>query len=102
MADGEGQKSQLVYGEDGYHVYGEALSPDGKYMLFSNCPVDGGGSEKDGAPIFIMRMADAPIITGASKDLRKVHPNTKDGPVLEIGFGWEPCWTYTEIIKEKK
>jgi len=97
MADGEGKDWRLVYGEDGRHVYGGALSPDGKYVLFSRGLVDGGGSESSGAPLCVMRMSDAPTIAGPSKDLRKVHPSTKDGPVLQFGEGWEPCWTYAEI-----
>lgn len=97
MVDGEGKNSQLVYGQDGYHIYGGALSPDGKYVLFTKCPDDGGGSEKSGAPMYIMRLADAPTIGGESYDLREVHPNTKDGPVLQLTWGWEPCWTYAEI-----
>ena len=70
-------------------------------MVFTKCPVDGGGSEQDGALMCIMRLADAPVICGESKDLRKVHPNTKDGPVLELVPGWEPCWTYGEIAVDK-
>jgi len=92
MADGEGKNSKLVYGEDGRHVYGGCLSPDAKYVLFTRGKVDGGGSESSGAPICVMRMADAPTIAGESKDLRKVHPKTTDGPVLQFADGWEPHW----------
>jgi len=94
MADGEGKKSELVYGEDGRHVYGGCLSPDAKYVLFTRGKVDGGGSESAGAPICVMRMRDAPTIAGESKDLRKVHPKTVDGPVLQFADGWEPHWRY--------
>ena len=59
--------------------------------------MDGAGAESTGAPICIMRLADAPTIAGPSQELRSVHPKTKDGPVLEIGSGWEPFWTYAEI-----
>lgn len=102
MAEAQGKNQKLVFGEDGVHIYGGELSPDGKYVLFSKCPVDGGGSEKQGAPICIVRFADTPIITGKSSDLRKVHPDTKDGPVLPLNQqGWEPCWTYAEIGPSK-
>ncbi|MHC4394284.1 MAG: TolB family protein [Planctomycetota bacterium] len=97
MNNGEGTWAKMIYGEDGYHIYSGVLSPDGKYVLFSKCREDGGGSEKSGAPMCIMRFADAPTIGGESKDLRKVHPNTKDGPVLQLTSGWEPCWTYADI-----
>jgi Tol biopolymer transport system component len=97
MCDGEGEEAKLIYGEDGFHIYGGALSPDDKYVLFTRCPQDGGGSERAGAPICVMRMADAPAVAGASPDLRKVHPEAKDAPVLQLGEGWEPFWTYAEI-----
>jgi len=44
----------------------------------------------------LMRVADAPIIGGESVALRKVHPEAKSGPVLELPSGWEPSWTYSE------
>ncbi|HQH72491.1 MAG TPA: hypothetical protein PK360_10470, partial [bacterium] len=97
MADGEGKKVELIYGEDGFHIYGGALSPDGQYVLFTKCPKDGGGSEQAGAPIGVMRLSDAPTIGGESPDLRRAHPQTKDGPVLMLEAGWEPAWTFAEI-----
>jgi hypothetical protein len=97
MADGEGTGSQLVYGEDGCHVYGGALSPDGAYVLFTKSLKDGGGSERSGGAICLMRLSDAPTIGGESKELREKHLHTKDGPVLELRQGWEPSWTYEEI-----
>lgn len=87
----------MIYGEDGYHIYGGALSPDAKYVLFTRCAEDGGGSEGAGAPICVMRMADAPAIAGPSPDLRKVHPDAKEAPVLQLVDGWEPCWTYADV-----
>jgi Tol biopolymer transport system component len=101
MSDGEGKEARMIYGEDGFHIYGGALSPDDKYVLFTRCPQDGGGSEKSGAPICVMRMADAPAIGGPSKDLRKVHPGAKDAPILQLADGWEPHWTYAEIGAQK-
>ncbi len=97
MAEGEGKNQRLVYGEDGVHVYGGALSPDGRYVLFTRSLKDGAGSEDAGAPICIMRLSDAPAIGGGSAALRKVHPDAKDAPVLQLETGWEPCWTYAEF-----
>lgn len=97
MSDGEGTEARMIYGEDGFHIYGGALSPDGRYVLFTRCAEDGGGSEKSGAPICVMRMADAPAIGGPSVSLRKVHPDARDAAVLQLVAGWEPCWTYAEI-----
>jgi Tol biopolymer transport system component len=100
-SDGEGREAKMIYGEDDYHIYGGALSPDGKYVLFTRCPQDGGGSEQSGAPICVMRMNDAPAIAGTSVELRKMHPEAKDAPVLQLVSGWEPCWTYAEIGVQK-
>jgi len=101
MSDGEGKEARMIYGEDGYHIYGGALSPDGEYVLFTRCAKDGGGSEDSGAPICVMRMAEAPAIGGPSEALRKVHPEAKDAAVLQLVAGWEPCWTYAEIGDRK-
>ena len=49
----------------------------------------------------LMRLSDAPSIGGESKALRKLHGHTKDGPVLPLPNGWEPHWTYTEVVKKK-
>jgi len=97
MADGDGKETKLIYGQDGYHIYGGALSPDAKYVLFTRCPQDGGGSEKSGAPMCVMRMADAPAVSGPSPTVRKMHPTAKDAPVLQLVDGWEPHWTYAQI-----
>ena len=47
----------------------------------------------------LLRLADAPVIGGESKELRKLHPDAKNGPVLVLPAGWEPCWTYAEIFQ---
>lgn len=97
VVGGDGKNQRLVYGEDGFHIYGGAFSQDGKYVIFTKGPEDGSGAEKAGAPMCIMRADDAPSIGGESPDLRKVHPETKDGPILMLEMGWEPHWTYAEI-----
>lgn len=97
LVSGDGTEQRLLCGEDGAHIYGGALSPDGQYVLFTKGPKDGSGAEKDGALMGIMRASDAPTITGESAELRKVHPDTKDGPVLTLETVWEPHWTYAEI-----
>ncbi len=97
MADAEGKSRRLVYGEDGRHVYGGNVSPDGKYVLFTGNMQEDGDPGHAGSPMGLMRLADAPIIGGESKELRQLHPRVNDGPVLVLPKGWEPCWTYSEI-----
>ncbi len=97
MADVGGHDRRLVYGEDGRHVYGGHVSPDGKYVLFTGNMLENGDPSGGGSPMGLMRLADAPIIGGASEELRKLHPQTNEGPVLTLPVGWEPCWTFTEI-----
>jgi Tol biopolymer transport system component len=94
MADAEGKEHSLLYGEDGRHIYGGAVSPDGRYLLFTRSLTDG---NEDTAVLSLMRFRDAPIIAGESSALRKLHANTKDGPVLSLGPGWEPHWTYARV-----
>ncbi len=101
MAGADGSNPQLVYGHDGRHIYGGALSPDGTYVLLTLGSQDGSGAEKDGAPIAIMRLTDAPSIGGKSTALRKIHPKTKDGPLLVLPTGWEPHWTYANVKGER-
>ena len=97
---GDGADQRLLYGEDGFHLYGGAVSPDGKYLLFTNGKRDGSSSDKNGAPLCLMRMADAPSIGGPSPDLRALHPQAKDGPVLRLSEVWEPHWTYAEVVRD--
>ena len=102
MADAAGGDQKLVYGEDGTHAYGAALSPDDTYVLFTRCEVDGGGAETAGGSMHLMRLADAPVIRGRSVALRKVHASSdiKAGPVLTLPRGWEPHWTYAQLEYE--
>jgi Tol biopolymer transport system component len=97
MADAEGKSSKLVYGEDGRHVYGGHVSPDGRYVLFTGNMNEDGDPENSGAPMGLMRLSDAPIIGGDSTELRSLHKDVHNGPVLILPIGWEPCWTFAEI-----
>lgn len=96
MADADGRNAQLVYGEDGRHIYGGHVSPDGKYVLFTGNVQEDGDPQHAGAPMGLMRLSDAPIIEGQSAALHALHPRAKSGPVLTLPAGWEPCWTLSE------
>jgi Tol biopolymer transport system component len=93
MADYEGKERRLVYAEDGRHVYGGCVSPDGKYVLFTGNKEEDGDPKRAGAPMGVLRLRDAPIIAGASQSVRKENPGANDGPVLTLPVGWEPHWT---------
>lgn len=101
MAPADGGSRRMIYGEDGRHIYGGSLSPDTRYVLFTRCPKDGGGSEREGAPGGLMRLADAPIIAGASPALRKLHPQARSGPVLALPDCWEPHWTFVDVTADR-
>ncbi len=98
-ADAEGRSRQLVYGEDGRHVYGGHVSPDGKYALFTGNQEEDGDPDHAGAPMGLLRLSDGPMIGGESRELRALHPKVNAGPVLPLPTGWEPCWTFAEIMK---
>jgi len=96
-AAADGSSRRLVYGEDGRHVYGGNVSPDGQYVLFTGNMEEDGDPGHAGAPMGLMRLADGPIIRGQSAELRTLHPEAKEGPVLILPAGWEPCWTDHEV-----
>jgi Tol biopolymer transport system component len=101
MANGDGTDRRLVYGEDGRHIYGGVISPDGKYVMFSRSEIDGIGKDHKGAPLALLRVRDTPIIGGESAALRKLHPEAKNGPVLHLQNGWEPHWTFAAVAGKK-
>jgi Tol biopolymer transport system component len=95
-ARAEGANPQLVYGQDGRHIYGGRVSPDGRYVLFTGNVEEDGDPGHSGAPMGLMRLADGPIIGGASPALRALHAGVNNGPVVNLPAGWAPCWTLSE------
>jgi Tol biopolymer transport system component len=96
-ASADGSSRQLVYAEEGRHVYGGQVSPDGRYVVFTGNVEEDGDPGRAGAPMGLMRLSDAPIIVGASPEARGRHPGAKDRPILILPAGWEPCWTAADI-----
>ena len=97
-ASADGASRQLVYAEEGRHVYGGNVSPDAEYVLFTGNVEEDGDPGHAGAPMSLIRLSDAPMIAGESKEFRAAHPEaTNSGPVLMLPAGWEPCWTASEI-----
>jgi Tol biopolymer transport system component len=93
MADATGEKRRLLFAEDGRHVYGGCVSPDGNYVLFTGNKEEDGDSTNAGAPMGLLRLRDTPTIAGVSEAARKEHPDAKAAPVLTLPPGWEPHWT---------
>jgi Tol biopolymer transport system component len=100
-ADAEGKSRTLLYGEDGRHVYGGHVSPDGRYVLFTGNMEEDGDPAHAGSPMGLLRLEDAPIIGGASPELHALHPKAGNGPVLTLPAGWEPSWTSAEIVRSE-
>ncbi len=96
-ADGEGKERSMLYGEIGRHAYGGFISPDGKYALFTRSQEDLGKVDNSQTTMALIRLADAPVIGGKSEVLRKQYPDARDGPMLDLGQGWEPHWTLSEV-----
>jgi Tol biopolymer transport system component len=97
MAKADGSERRLLYAEPGRHVYGGCVSPDAKYVLFTGNKEEDGDPENNGAPMGLMRLADAPIIRGNDDALRQQFPGARTDPVLQLPNGWEPHWTMTEL-----
>jgi Tol biopolymer transport system component len=96
-ADGDGKEKRVLYAEEGRHIYGGCVSPDGKYVLFTRSQQDLGEVNNSLTTMAIIRFQDAPVIIGRNESLRKVYPNANNGPVLQLSWGWEPHWTYAAI-----
>lgn len=97
LAEPTGANARLLYAEDGRHVYGGHLSPDGKYALFTGNMKEDGDPGDSGAAMNLMRVADAPLIGKDDSGLKKLHAEAKSGPLLSLPKGFEPCWTASEL-----
>jgi Tol biopolymer transport system component len=101
MADGDGQEKRVLYAEEGRHIYGGCVSPDGKYVLLTRSQQDLGEVDNSLTTMAIIRFQDAPVIAGKNKALRQAYPDANNGPVLHLSWGWEPHWTYAAIDAKK-
>ncbi len=50
----------------------DMISPDGRYVLFTGNMQEDGDPGNAGAPMGLMRLSDAPIIGGESRELRRI------------------------------
>ncbi len=97
IADSEGKERRVLYAEEGRHIYGGCVSPDGKYVLFTRSQQDLGEVDNSLTTMAIIRRQDTPVIVGKNEVLRKAYLEAGDGPVLQLSRGWEPHWTYAAI-----
>jgi dipeptidyl aminopeptidase/acylaminoacyl peptidase len=97
MAGGDGEEKRVLYAEEGRHIYGGCVSPDGKYVLFTRSQQDLGEVDNSLTTMAIIRFQDAPVIAGKNEALRKAYPDANNGPILQLSWGWEPHWTYAAI-----
>ncbi len=92
MADSDGQNAGMIYGEDGVHIYGNMISPDSRYVVFTRSIEEDGDPQHAGSPMAILRLSDAPTVGGESRVLRKRHTFSRDGARLDLPVGWKPHW----------
>jgi hypothetical protein len=87
----------MLYAEEGRHVYGGSSSPDGKYVLFTLSVEDLGKVDNSKTTMAVIRRDDAPMLGRGSGSLQKSYPDAKQGQPINLGPGWEPHWTYTDV-----
>jgi Tol biopolymer transport system component len=98
LASGDGEQKQMLFAEEGRHIYCACVSPDGNYCLFTRSQEDfDHDRDVKGFTMAIMRRSDAPMIGDESVSLRKRFPGAKTGPWLDLGPGWEPHWTAVDL-----
>jgi len=97
MAGSDGKNAGLVYGEDGVHIYGNMVSPDARFVVFTRSVREDGDPQHMGSPMAVMRLRDAPTVGGASAVLRKRQPEDKRGVLLHLPMGWKPHWALPKL-----
>jgi WD40-like Beta Propeller Repeat len=96
-AEASGERRRMLYGEIGRHIYGGAISPDGHDVLFTRSREDLGKVDNSYTEMALIRLEDTPIVGGKSEVLHEQYPRAKNGPMLELSWGWEPHWTEAKL-----
>jgi Tol biopolymer transport system component len=97
MATADGKDKKRLYAEQGRHLYGGCASPDGKYFLFTRSELDLGRVDNSRTRMAIIRAADTSSAGGKDDDIARSGPGARRGPILDLSWGWEPHWTYSEV-----
>jgi Tol biopolymer transport system component len=98
VARSDGQDKRLLYAEKGCHIYGGCVSPDGKYILFTRSKKDLGRVGNSQTRMAIIRWKDTPMVGRDNESLRAEYPDARSGPLLDLSWGWEPHWTYSDVV----
>lgn len=95
----DGRPPGLLVAQDHRHLYGGCVSPDGAYVLFTRSEQDLGEVDIAKTTMAICRVRDTPLLIGQGDcdGMRDRHPDARSGPILDLGRGWEPDWTYAEM-----
>ncbi len=101
MASADGKHVRPVHAEEGRHLYGGTVSPDGKYVLFSRAVWHDRGGQVSVLQMGLTRRHDVPTFSGEGNRFQEAFPNAKRVPVLGLPAGLEPDWTYANV-KEKE
>jgi Tol biopolymer transport system component len=99
---GGGDPRRMLYAEDGRHIYGGCVSPDGAYVLFTRSKEDLGKVDNSQTTMAIVRWKDTPMVGRGSESLRADYLDARSGPLLDLSWGWEPHWTYNQTAPAAK
>jgi hypothetical protein len=102
IAGGDGKERRPLYAESGRHIYGACASPDGRYVLFTRSVEDLGKADSSQTTMAVVRPASRAMIGhqvlgDQSESPEERFPGASGGSRLDLGKGWEPCWTAAEI-----
>jgi hypothetical protein len=97
LANAHGSERRALYAEATRHIYGACASPDQKYLLFTRSVEDLGKVDHSNTTLAIIRWSDTPMVGSADESLAPRLPNAHSGPRLDLGPGWEPHWTYSDL-----
>jgi Tol biopolymer transport system component len=99
IAHADGSGGQTLFADSQRHVYGACASPDGKYVVFTRSLADLGSVDGGNIIVSIVRLSDTPMLDQESASLRRRLPDATLGPRLDLGAGWEPDWTFANVLQ---